>query len=33
MIQIPRIVSLNMILHNRDWHVGYAVWLLIVVAR
>jgi hypothetical protein len=32
MIQIPRIVSLNIILHSRDWHVGYAVWLLVVVA-
>jgi hypothetical protein len=32
MIQIPRIISLNMILHNRDWYVGYVVRLLVVVA-
>jgi hypothetical protein len=32
MIQIPRIVSLDMILHNRDWHISYTVRLLVVVA-
>jgi hypothetical protein len=31
MIQIPRIDSLNMTLHNRDWHVSYTVRLLVVV--